>query len=89
VHGVGGSAGAGILLVGAASGGAAGVVSLALYAGGTAVSMALASALFGHLLAAGRLAGRAESLVPAFGTCSLLFAGWYGLAALERVPYPF
>jgi cytochrome c biogenesis protein CcdA len=89
VHGVGGSAGAGILLVGAVSGGAAGAALLALYAAGTAVSMALASALFGTALAHGRLAGRLEGLVPAFGSCALLFAAWYGLAAMQTVPYPF
>jgi ABC-type nickel/cobalt efflux system permease component RcnA len=89
VHGIGGSAGAGILLVGAASQGAEGVVMLALFAAGTAVSMALASAGFGLALARGTLTGRLEGLVPALGACSLLFGVWYALGALETVPYVF
>lgn len=89
VHGVGGSAGAGILLVGAASQGPAGLATLALFAAGTAVSMALASSGFGLALARGRLAGRLEGLIPALGTCSLLFGVWYALGALETVPYVF
>jgi ABC-type nickel/cobalt efflux system permease component RcnA len=89
VHGVGGSAGAGILLVGAASQGAAGVAALALFAAGTAVSMALASSGFGIALARGTLAGRLQGIVPALGAASLLFGVWYALGALETVPYLF
>jgi cytochrome c biogenesis protein CcdA len=89
VHGVGGSAGAGILLVGAASQGVQGVLTLALFAAGTAVSMALASSGFGLALARGTLAGRLRGLVPALGTASLLFGVWYALGALETVPYVF
>ena len=89
VHGIGGSAGAGILLVGAASQGLDGVLVLALFAAGTAASMALASTAFGMALARGTLGGRLERLVPALGTCSLLFGVWYALGALETVPYVF
>jgi ABC-type nickel/cobalt efflux system permease component RcnA len=89
VHGVGGSAGAGILLVGAASQGVEGVATLALFAAGTAVSMALASSGFGIALARGTLAGRLRATVPALGAASLLFGVWYALGALETVPYVF
>jgi len=78
VHGAGGSAAAGVLLV-SAVGGAAGAIALALFAAGTALSMALASALFGHVLARGALI---ERLVPLLGTFSLLFGVWYAASAL-------
>ncbi|HEY3021933.1 MAG TPA: hypothetical protein VGJ32_17165 [Solirubrobacteraceae bacterium] len=78
VHGTGGSAAAGVLLVSVASRGAAGVAALGLFAAATALSMALASALFGQALARGRLV---ERLVPALGAFSLLFGCWYALGA--------
>jgi cytochrome c biogenesis protein CcdA len=89
VHGVGGSAGAGILLVGAAADGAPAVAALALFAAATAVSMTLVSAGFGYALATGSLARRLESLVPAMGTASLAFGAWYAAAAVDAAPYPF
>jgi hypothetical protein len=79
VHGTGGSAAAGVLLVSAVAGGAAKVLALALFAAATAVSMGLASALFGHALARGAFV---ERLVPALGAFSLLFGAWYALAAV-------
>jgi cytochrome c biogenesis protein CcdA len=88
VHGVGGSAGAGILLVGAAADGAPAVLALALFAAGTALSMAFVSAAFGYALARGTLARRLESVVPAMGTASLLFGVWYAAGALDAAPYP-
>ena len=89
VHGVGGSAGAGILLIGVAADGAAAVAALVLYAAGTAVSMALVSAGFGYALARGELARRLDGLIPAMGTASVLFGVWYAAAALDAAPYPF
>jgi cytochrome c biogenesis protein CcdA len=89
VHGAGGSAGAGILLVGAIAGGVEAVLALTLFALGTAISMALASTLFGAALAQRTLRRRFESLVPALGTLSLLFGAWYALGALGTVPYVF
>jgi cytochrome c biogenesis protein CcdA len=86
VHGAGGSAGASVLLIGAAAGRGGGVAALALFAAATALSMALASAAFGSVLARGR---RVERLVPALGTGSLVFGAWYALAALAALPYPF
>jgi ABC-type nickel/cobalt efflux system permease component RcnA len=89
VHGIGGSAGAGLLLVAAVPGRTAGVVALAVFAAAAAVSMAACSAGFGHVLARGPVAGRLVRLVPAFGVCGVLFGLWYGLGALETVPYVF
>ena len=82
VHGVGGSAAVGVLLVGAVSRGGAGVLALALFAGATAVSMALVSTAFGLALARGSLARHLEGFIPALGTLSLLFGAWYGAVAL-------
>ncbi|HEY7683259.1 MAG TPA: hypothetical protein VH879_11505 [Gemmatimonadales bacterium] len=82
VHGLGGSAAVGLLLVGAISGKVQGVLALLLFAGGTALSMALASAAFGYTLASGRNTRTVAAVVPAFGVVSLLFGAWYAIAAL-------
>jgi ABC-type nickel/cobalt efflux system permease component RcnA len=82
VHGIGGSAGAGVLLVGAVAGGGTGVLALALFAAATAASMAVTSAVLGYGLARGSLMRRLEAVVPAFGTASLAFGAWYALGAL-------
>ena len=87
VHGMGGSAGVGIVLVGAVSGTVAATVALALFAVATAVSMALASTAFGAALSRGPASRRLESLAPAFGALSLLFGVWYALGAAGTVPY--
>ncbi len=81
VHGIGGSAGVGILMVGAASSQAAGVVALLLFASATAISMALVSSSFGYALARGSVARHAGSLIPALALASLAFGAWYALDA--------
>ena len=83
VHGLGGSAGVGILVVGAASNQLAGMAALVLFAVGTAVSMALVSAAFGYALARGPVAQRVGSLVPLLALASLIFGAWYTLDALR------
>jgi hypothetical protein len=87
LHGVGGSAGLGILIAGGASGDAQRAVALGVFAAATAVSMALASSAFGYALASARLERRLAAAVPAFGVLGLLFGAWYSLAALDTVPY--
>ena len=81
VHGTGGSAAAGVLLVGAVSGTVPGVAALALFAAATAVSMALLSTGVGLALARGMMGRRLETLVPVMGTASLVFGAWYALGA--------
>jgi hypothetical protein len=83
VHGLGGSAGVGILLVGAVSSRTQGVIALLIFAGATAASMALISTAFGYALARGALRRRVSDLVPWFGCASLLFGVWYSLAAIR------
>jgi ABC-type nickel/cobalt efflux system permease component RcnA len=80
VHGVGGSAGAGVLVV-AALGPAAGALALGLLAAGTTLSMALASLIFGQILLREAAVRRLERLVPVLGAASLAFGLWYALAA--------
>jgi ABC-type nickel/cobalt efflux system permease component RcnA len=89
VHGIGGSAGVGVLLVAAVPGRAAALGALAVLALGTALSMATVSSAFGYALARGPLVRRFEQAAPALGTLSIAFGLWYGLAALSAVPYAF
>ena len=81
VHGIGGSAGVGILVVGAASNQLRGVAALVLFAAGTAVSMALVSSSVGYALARGPVARRVSSLIPVLALASLAFGVWYALDA--------
>jgi cytochrome c biogenesis protein CcdA len=83
VHGVGGSAGVGVLLVGAVSGQMKGVLALVVFAAATAISMALVSTAFGHALARGAAKRQLTDLVPLLGAASLLFGVWYSLGALR------
>ena len=83
VHGIGGSAMVGLLVVGAAASRPLGVVALILFAAGTAVSMALVSAAFGYALERGPLSRLARPLVPVAGVASLLFGVWYATGALR------
>ena len=85
VHGVGGSAGVGVLLVATIENTAYGVIALGLLAAFTAVSMALLSVGFGSGLTRVPLA----RVAPALGAASLAFGIWYGLGALSLAPYVF
>ena len=82
VHGIGGSAAVGILVVGAASSQVKGVVALVLFAGATAVSMALVSSSVGYALARGPVARRASALIPVLALASLAFGAWYAFDAV-------
>ena len=82
MHGAGGSAGVGILLVGAVPGRAQSVIALTLFAAATALSMALLSTAFGYALVRGPIARRLVRLVPVLGTASLLFGVWYAVGAV-------
>lgn len=89
VHGMGGSAGVGILLLAAISDHAVGVVALFLFAVCTAISMAMASSAFGFAITRGPVVRRFVALAPALAIMSIGFGAWYVLGALEAVPYPF
>jgi hypothetical protein len=89
VHGAGGSAGVGVLLLAAIPGHVEALVALALFALFTAVSMAAASTTFGFVLTREAVAARWLALAPALGVVSLAFGVWYALGAVEAVPYVF
>ena len=83
IHGMGGSAAVGILLMASVADRVDAVAGLLLFAGATALSMALVSAAVGYGLVRGPVAPRLESLVPALGTASLVFGIWYALQAFQ------
>ena len=87
VHGMGGSAGVGILLLASIHDRALAVAALALFALFTAVSMALVSTGFGFTLSSGAARRSLDRLAPALGMASLMFGVWYALGALEVAPY--
>lgn len=85
MHGIGGSAGVGILLVASATDRVSAVAGLLLFAAATALSMAFVSAAVGYGLVRGPVAPRLERLVPAVGAASLVFGVWYALSAIGSV----
>jgi ABC-type nickel/cobalt efflux system permease component RcnA len=89
VHGMGGTAGVGILLLAAIPSHTLAVVALALFAGCTAISMALLSTGFGLTLGAARVRRSFGRIAPALGMASLAFGAWYALGAQGIVPYVF
>ena len=89
VHGTGGSAGVGILLLATIRSHPVAVVALALFAFFTAVSMALLSSGFGLALSSARVRNSFHRLAPALGGASLAFGIWYALGALTLAPYYF
>ncbi len=83
MHGVGGSAGVGVLLIAAVPGPGRAVLALLLFAAATAVSMALVSSAFGYALVRGPVIRRLRSLVPILGAASLVFGVWYSVQAVR------
>ena len=81
VHGIGGSAGVGILLVSAIPSRTQSVIALFLFASATAVSMALLSTAFGYALVRGPISRRLVPLVPVMGVASLAYGVWYAVGA--------
>ncbi len=87
VHGMGGSAGVGVLVLASISNHALAVAALGVFAACTALSMSLLSAGLGATLArpaAQRAFGRAA---PALAMVSLAFGVWYALGAQSVLPY--
>ena len=78
VHGVGGSAGIGILLLAAIPQRSVALAGLAVFAFGTAISMAIMSAGFGRALSR----DHALHFAPYLGALSLVFGVWYTAAAV-------
>jgi hypothetical protein len=89
VHGIGGSAGVGVLLLASIPDHVEAVAALGLFASFTAVSMSLASTSFGWVLSRGTVQRSYLSVAPALGALSLAFGVWYALGAVQAVPYVF
>jgi ABC-type nickel/cobalt efflux system permease component RcnA len=89
VHGMGGSAGVGVLLLASIHDRGIAVAALALFAICTALSMAALSTGLGLTLTRGRVAGLFPRIAPALGLMSLSFGVWYALGALDVAPYYF
>jgi high-affinity nickel permease len=89
VHGMGGSAGVGVLLLASIHNRLIAVAALAIFAFFTAVSMALLSTGFGITLSSGRVRRSFNTVAPALGMLSLAFGVWYALGALDVAPYVF
>jgi hypothetical protein len=80
LHGVGGSAGAGLVVIAASPDAAMRAGALAVFAAGTAISMWIVSAVLGRAVAFGP-ARRLEALVPIVGVGGLVFGIVYGVQA--------
>ena len=87
VHGAGGSAGVGVLVLATIPGEAEAVAALMVLAAGTAISMALLSSAFGYAITRGPVLRRMLAFAPAMGLATLAFGGWYTLGAIGAVPY--
>jgi cytochrome c biogenesis protein CcdA len=83
VHGIGGSAGSAVVLMGTVGGRTQGVLMLLLFAAATAASMALLSVALAHTLTHGIVRRRLSELVPVLGTAGVIFGAWYSLGALQ------
>ena len=89
VHGMGGSAGVGVLVLASVESAALAVVSLVLLAVFTAVSMTMLTTGFGATLVSAPVRTAFNGVAPALGVTSLAFGVWYAGAAWSLAPYPF
>lgn len=89
VHGMGGTAGVGLLLLATIESRMLAVAALAVFAFCTALSMAALSTGFGFALASAPVRRSFHVLAPALGSGSLAFGVWYALGSQGLVPYVF
>jgi ABC-type nickel/cobalt efflux system permease component RcnA len=85
VHGIGGSAGIAVLLLAGIPQRREALAALALFAGATAVSMALLSSGLGVALGLGPVQRRFARAVPALAALAFAFGGVYSTLALGSV----
>jgi High-affinity nickel-transport protein len=88
VHGMGGSAGVGVLLLAAIPSRSLAVLALLVLALFTAVSMTIVTTGFGAALGT-RGTDTIVAAAPALGIASLAFGAWYAAAIWSLAPYPF
>jgi ABC-type nickel/cobalt efflux system permease component RcnA len=89
VHGMGGSAGVGVLLLAAIPSTPLAVTSLVVLAIFTGVSMTALTSGFGLTLQTRPGRGAFVAAAPVFGLASLAFGFWYAAAVWSLMPYPF
>ncbi|MDX6409775.1 MAG: hypothetical protein QOE13_2846 [Gaiellaceae bacterium] len=89
VHGMGGTAGVGLLLLTAIQSRVLAISALAVFASCTALSMTALSTGLGLALASAPARRSFQALAPALGSVSLAFGVWYALGAQGLVPYAF
>jgi cytochrome c biogenesis protein CcdA len=87
VHGMGGTAGVGLLLLATIHSRPLAVIALGLFAAFTAISMAALSTSWGLALGAAPVQRSFNWIAPAIGITSLAFGVWYALGAQGVVPY--
>ncbi|HEX5469686.1 MAG TPA: sulfite exporter TauE/SafE family protein [Gaiellaceae bacterium] len=83
LHGAGGSAAVGVLLLASISSRVEATVALGVFAVATAASMTVLSLAFGYALARENVRGRLPRLAPLLGALSLAFGAWYTIGALS------
>lgn len=88
VHGIGGSAGVGILILAAIPSTALACLALVLLALFTAVSMTIVTTGFGVTLSSARATSAFNGVAPVIGITSLAFGVWYAVAVWGLVAYP-
>ncbi|MGH7658815.1 MAG: hypothetical protein ACREL6_11335 [Gemmatimonadales bacterium] len=81
VHGIGGSAGAGVLLIASIPERNLATIALGVFAGGTALAMAAASMAFGYVLSLPGVRWRIPGMIPVFGVATMAFGIWYAWGA--------
>jgi high-affinity nickel permease len=89
VHGMGGSASVGVLILASARSTGLAVMSLVVFAVFTVVSMTVVSRGFGLMLASRRARASLGAVAPVLGGVSLAFGVWYATASWSLAPYPF
>ena len=88
VHGMGGSAGVGVLILAAIPSTTVACIALVVLAAFTAVSMTIVTTGFGLTLSAAPVAAAFNGVAPILGVTSLAFGVWYAVAAWGLVAYP-
>jgi hypothetical protein len=89
VHGMGGSAGVGVLIVASVESTVLAVLALGLLALFTAVSMTMLTTGFGRMLVSAPVRAAYGTVVPVLGVAGLAFGVWYAGAAWSLFAYPF
>jgi hypothetical protein len=89
LHGIGGSAGVGAILLATIDNRALAVGGLVVLAAFTALSMTVLTTGFGATLARRPVQRSLTRVIPVLGVASLAFGAWYALGALELAPYYF